>query len=391
LKITKVETIPVSLPVGFFKDGMCKVRGVNAPSKYHASKVLDKSLKISDPMILHDVIVKIHTDEGVTGVGATACESEEPWESPKILIDRYLAPRIIGVNPLNRELILGSLPQSWPSSLGTSGIDLALHDLIGKALKIPVSSLIGGCQQEKILLCTEVPRGTPEKMAEHSLEYYEQGVRGFKAKVGSDPDRDAKSLKAMRDALGDKVSLRADANRGYTVKEAIRMCKLAEKYEVDLEVLEQPCDKWDLDGTAEVRRSVDTPIEVDESVHDIFDVGLVIKKDAADVINTKLNKVGGIYNVKKCAAIAESGGLETVIGTEWGIGPQVAAKLHLGASTRNVNPVIEFTEIMIHDMLLPFNILDTLKDGYLDIPTKPGLGLELDEDKIEEFRTPDTP
>lgn len=228
-------------------------------------------------------------------------------------------------------------------------------------------------------------------MAEHSLEYYEQGIRGFKAKVGSDPDRDAKSLKAMREALGEKVSLRADANTGYTVKEAIRMCKLAEKYDVDLELLEQPCDKWDLDGLAEVRRSVNIPIEVDESVHDIFDVAHVIKKGAADIINTKLNKVGGIYNVKKCAAIAESGGLQTVIGTEWGIGPQVAAKLHIGASTKNVHPVIEFTEIMIHDILLPFNILDTLKDGYLDVPNKPGLGLELDDDKIEKFRTPGVP
>lgn len=394
MEITKVETIPISVPVGFFKDGMCKVRGVNAPDKYYTGKALSGSRRTAadDALILDNIIVKIHTDEGVTGIGAAAPDIGffgEPWESVKIIIDNYMGPRITGMDPFNREQILHVVTRTggWHNVLATSGIDLALHDLLGKAMNISVCNLLGGCHQDKILLSTEVPRGVPEKMAEHSLEYYEQGVRGFKAKVGSDPLRDALSLKAMREALGDKVSIRADANQAYTPKEAIKMCQLSQKFDVDLELLEQPTKKWDLDGMARITKTVDIPIEADESAFSLFDVMRIIKKGAADVINAKVAKAGGFYGVKKWAAVAESAGLATVVGTEWGVGSQIAAKLHLGGSTKNIHPVIEFTEIMIHETLLSEPL--ELKDGYLDVPTGPGLGLELDPEKIEQFRNRD--
>jgi|TARA_B100001971_G_C18251714_1_gene578775 L-alanine-DL-glutamate epimerase-like enolase superfamily enzyme len=394
LEITKVETIPVSIPVGFFKDGMCKVRGVNAPDKYYTGKTLSGSRRTApnDALLLDNIIVKIHTDEDITGIGAAAPDVGffgEPWESVKIIIDNYMGPRIIGMDPFDREQILHIVTRTggWHNVLATSGIDLALHDLLGKAMNTSVCNLLGGCHQDKILLSTEVPRGVPEKMAEHSLEYYEQGVRGFKAKVGSDPLRDALSLKAMRDAMGDKISIRADANQAYTPKEAIKMCKLTQKFDVDLELLEQPTKKWDLDGMARITKTVDIPIEADESAFSLFDVMRIIKKGAADVINAKIAKAGGFYGVKKWAAVAESAGLATVIGTEWGVGSQIAAKLHLGGSTKTIHPVIEFTEIMIHETLLSERL--KLKDGYLDVPTGPGLGLELDPKKVEKYMNRD--
>jgi L-alanine-DL-glutamate epimerase-like enolase superfamily enzyme len=394
LEIIKVETIPISVPVGFFKDGMCKVRGVNAPDKYYSGKALSGSRRTAadDALILDNIIVKIHTDEGITGIGAAAPDVGffgEPWESVKIIIDNYMGPRITGMDPFDREQILHIVTRTggWHNVLATSGIDLALHDLLGKAMNTSVCNLLGGRHQDKILLSTEVPRGVPEKMAEHSLEYYEQGVRGFKAKIGSDPLRDAISLKAMRDAMGDKVSIRADANQAYTPKEAIMLCRLSEKFDVGLELLEQPTKKWDLDGMARITKSVDTPIEADESAFSLFDVMRIIKKGAADVINAKVAKAGGFYGVKKWAAVAESAGLDTVVGTEWGIGSQIAAKLALGGSTKTIHPVIEFTEIMIHETLLPEPL--ELKDGYLDVPTGPGLGLELDPAKIEKYTNRD--
>ena len=389
MKITKVETIPVSIPVGFFNDGMCKVRGVNVLKYSGREQRGTRRTGPKDELILDDLIVKIHTDEEFTGVGAAAPDIGffgEPWESVKAIIDNYMAPKIIGLDPFDIEFITQIINQSggFHSVLAASGLDLALYDLLGKSTNVSVSKLIGGCQKDKILLSTEVPRGTPEKMAEHSYEYYQQGVRGFKAKIGSDPVQDAKSLKAMRDILGDKVSLRADANQSYTPKEAIQLCRLVEKYDVDLELLEQPTKKWDLDGMARVTKAVEIPIEADESAFSLFDVMNIIKKGAADVINAKVAKAGGIYGVKKWSAVAESAGLAAVIGTEWGVGCQIAAKLHLGASTRNIHPVIEFTEIMIHDTLL--NKPLELKDGYLEIPQGPGLGLELDEEKIKLYR-----
>ena len=279
---------------------------------------------------------------------------------------------------------------SWDSARGatrhaTSGIDLALHDLVGKALGVPVSTLLGGRRRERVFASIEVPRGAPEVMAAHSREYYDEGIRGIKAKIGSDPRRDAESIKAIRDALGDEVSIRADANCGYTLDQARLFCALVERMDVGLELLEQPLDKHDLSGFRELRGSTMIPIEVDESAYSLGMVGLILKSDAADIINTKCAKAGGIRGVQTWAAAAEAFAKPIVIGTEWGAGLKVAAKLHLGSAVKNADPVVEFTEIMIHELLLTEDL--SLEDGYLGVPTAPGLGLELDDAKIERYRS----
>jgi muconate cycloisomerase len=390
MKITAVETIPVSLPVGKFADGMDKIAGISAPPRHDEGRTRRRQPRSRDHRLsLSNVIVKIHTDEGITGIGEAACDGTEPVEVVKVMIDRYMAPRLIGENPMDWGCLIELV--SWDTPRGatrfsSSGIDLALHDLVGKVLGIPVYILLGGCRRDKVLASIEVPRGTPEQMAEHSYEYFEQGVRGIKAKIGSDPVRDAESVKAIRERLGDGISLRADANCGYTVNEAKLFCELVQRYDVGLELLEQPVKKHDLEGTKEVREATTLPIEVDESAYSLTTVHHILKHDAADIINTKCAKAGGIKGVQEWAAAAKAADRPVVIGTEWGAGLKVAAKLHLGAAVSNALPVVEFTEIMIHELLLKEPL--ELQDGYLSVPTGPGLGLELDEEKIEMYRTP---
>jgi muconate cycloisomerase len=390
MKITAIETIPVSLPVGKFEDGMDKVAGISAPPRHYEGRSLKRRRPRNhdERLILSNVIVKIHTDEGITGIGEAACDGTEPVEVVKVMIDRYMAPRLIGEDPMDWEYLIDLV--SWDTPRGatrfsSSGIDLALHDLVGKVLGIPVYTLLGGCRRAKVLASIEVPRGTPEQMAEHSYEYFMQGIRGIKAKVGSDPMRDAESVKAIRERLGDGISLRADANCGYTVKEAKVFCELVQRYDVGLELLEQPVKKHDLEGLKEVKEATSLPIEVDESAYSLTMVHLILKHDAADIINTKCAKAGGIKGVREWAAAAKAADRSIVIGTEWGAGLKVAAKLHLGAALSNALPVVEFTEIMIHELLLREPL--ELQDGYLCVPTGPGLGLELDDTKIEMFRT----
>ena len=195
--------------------------------------------------------MKIHTDEGLTGIGEAACDTTEPVEVVQAMIDGYMAPRLVGQDPFDWEALIDLV--SWDAPRGatrfsTSGIDLALHDLVAKALGVPVYTLIGGRRRDKLLASIEVPRNTPEKIAEHSYEYFLQGIRGIKAKIGSHPQRDADCLCAIREKLGDGISLRADANCGYTVKEAIAFCRLVERLDPGLEILEQPVAKNDLEG-----------------------------------------------------------------------------------------------------------------------------------------------
>ena len=390
MKITKLETFPVTLPVGKFADGQDKVGGRNAPDKYDQGKATKVNRRKQDGITyLSNVIVKIHTDGGFVGIGEAACDTAEPVWSVCHILEKYMQPLLIGQDPLQWEYLIDlvSREQSRGTArFATAGIDIALHDLVGKILGIPVCTLIGGRRRERVLASIEVPRNTPEKMAEHSWEYYQQGVRGIKAKVGSNPRLDAESIKAIREKLGPDISLRADANRGYTVKEAILFCRLVEEYDVDLEVLEQPVDTLDMDGHRTVKDATSIPIEVDESAYSLHMVFNILKAGAADWINTKCAKASGIMGVRKWTTVAEAANIPVVIGTEWGCCGIVAAKLHLGSALAHTNPVVEFTEIMIHDMLMKEPL--KLVDGYLQVPTAPGLGFDPDPEKLERYRTP---
>ena len=391
MKITGIETIPVTLPVGKFADGQDKVGGINAPDRYDQGRLSKAGRRRNDEIVyLSNVIIKIHTDEGITGFGEAPCDTAEPVRNVKNMIDRFMTPQLIGQNPLDWEYLIDLISketQRGAIRFAIAGIDTALHDLVAKVFGVSVCNLIGGRVRDRVLASIEVPRNTPEKLAEHSYEYYKQGIRGIKAKIGSNPVMDAESMRAIREKLGPDISLRADANKGYTVKEAITFCKLVERFDVDLEVLEQPVGTLDVDGTKAVREATTIPIEVDESAFSLPMVFNILKADAADIINTKCAKASGIRGVRRWATVAEAAEVPVVIGTEWGSCGIVAAKLHLGSAVINANPVVEFTEIMIHDLLMKEPL--ELTDGYLDVPTKPGLGFEPDDEKLERYRTPE--
>ena len=180
---------------------------------------------------LQYVIVEIDTDDGITGVGEACTDIGffgEPVEEVQIAIDLYLGPKLLGKDPFDREQLLFDI--DFPgNSCAKSGIDLALHDLLGKALGVPVCNLIGGSAGRQVLAVMEVAPGTADGMARQCAEWVEQGVRGFKAKLGAIPEDDVERLAAIRAAVGPKIMLRADANQGYTPKEAIRLCRMCER------------------------------------------------------------------------------------------------------------------------------------------------------------------
>lgn len=390
MKITSVETIPVSLPVGRFADGHDKVGAINHPKKFYQGRSAKHRYAPGHrpDIVLSNVIVKIHTDSGVTGVGEAACDTEEPVWNVKHMLDTYMAPTLIGEDPLDYAFLIDRVSWDAPRAatrFATSGIDLALHDLVGKILEVPVYTLLGGLRREKVLASIEVPKNTPALQLDHCREYFEQGVRGFKLKVGSDPYLDAESVIGVWEGLGPNISLRVDANCNYTVKEAKVFCRLVEESDVRLEVLEQPVPKLDLHGMRQVREWTSIPVEADESAFSLPMVFKLLQEGAVDLINTKCAKALGIKGVNEWACVAKAADANIVIGTEWGAGTKVAAKLHCGAAIVNADPVVEFTEIMIHELLLAEPL--ELREGYLEVPTEPGLGLDLDEEKIEEYRS----
>lgn len=386
MKITQITTTPIRIPLTCF---------FYNPTSAGTKREWDGRLSRVSPKrpgpILEYVIVRINTDEGLTGMGEAVADIGffgQTTEAIQVAIEDYLGPQLVGKDPFDREYLM-QLIDYRENSCAKSGIDLALHDLMGKAMGVPVSALIGGSQKKRIPVAIEIAGGSPDDMANECVKYMKQGVRAFKPKIGNDPDKDADRLRAIREAVGPGVSLRADANQGYTVKEAIRLCRLAEKHGVGLELLEQPVEAWNLQGMAAVTRAVDTLIEADESCFTIYDAMQIIRHEAADVLNIKIGKAGGLYNAKKIAAMAEAAGLQCVLGTAFGTGIERAAKLHLAASTVKMLAAVEFTEIGLHTSLLvqPHDRLLALplKDGCLPVPDGPGFGVQLDEEAVRKL------
>ncbi|MDF1523485.1 MAG: enolase C-terminal domain-like protein [Trueperaceae bacterium] len=382
MKITSIEAVPIRVAVPhapYPSDG--------AGTKFHWGR-RGRATSLRPRPVLEYVLVKIETDEGLVGWGESQADVGffgHTVEDVQAAVTDYLGPYLIGGDPRDRDHLL-SVVDYRGHSTAKAGLDMALLDLAGRALGAPVADLLGGRHPERARVSLEIAGGPPDAMAAECVRFVELGVRELKAKIGGHPDQDADRLRAIREAVGPDVRLRADANQGYDVKEAIRFCRLVERADVGLGLLEQPVAAHDLRGMALVRASVETPICADEACYSPVDALRIVEHGAADVLNVKIGKAGGLTAAKKVAAIAEAAGLRCVIGTAFGTGLEVAAKLHLFASTPSIVEAVEFTELGLHDLLLAepdaaaFAL--PLRDEALDVPLGPGLGVALDPARV---------
>lgn len=386
MKITRVYTTPIRIPLRCFF-----YNSSNAGTKREWGGRLSRVTPKRPAPILEYVLVHIETDEGLTGLGEAPADIGffgQFLESITFAINDYLGPLLVGKEPWDIPALMDHIDFRENSS-AKSGIDLALHDLVGKAKGVSVSELLGGRKRDRIPVAVEIAGGSPEDMANECLKYMKMNVKAFKPKIGSIPEKDVERLQAIRDAVGPAISLRADANRGYSPDEAISLCRMLEKTNVNLELLEQPCEAWDLPGMARVRHEVNIPIEADESCFGPHDAEAVVRAEAADCLNIKIGKAGGLANSMKIAHIAEAAGLESVLGTAFGTGVKIAAKLLFASAVNKFTGAVEFTELGLHGPLLKGEMDRALslpldKDGCLPVPTGPGLGVELDEKQIAE-------
>ena len=332
------------------------------------------------------MIVKVETDDGYVGVGEIGPLPEFAGESGATCLaitKERLAPALIGQDPFDVEKIIKRMDAAVKANhLAKSAVDFALHDLLGKILGIPVYKLLGGKYREKIPICWAMGMKSPEEMAKEAVEYVKKGYRCLKAKVGLDPKTDIERIKAIREAVGDKVEIRADANQAYSPDVAIQVIKKMERMNLDLQYVEQPVPYWDIDGMAKVTRSVDTPILADESIFSMHDAVSIIRRNAADIINLKVGKVGGLRVSSKIAAFAEAADFPCMVGSMLEIWSGTAAGAHFAVATKNVSYECELVGPLYYKY-------DVVKEGYkyvngfLEVPDKPGLGLELDEEKLK--------
>jgi len=337
------------------------------------------------------VLIKVYTDEDFIGLGE--CRPNNPHQhettwSVIAALKHFYGPLLIGKDPFNIEVIMNEFDSYLPENYhARAAVDFALYDLMGKYTGQPVYNLIGGLVHKRIPVKFPLSQGSTKEMVEEALRVISAtGSNYLKIKIGQ-PERmeqDIKNVAAIRKAVGDKVRLQVDANAGYkTISEALKVLKRLEEY--DIALIEQPLPKWDLEGHARLTKLLNTPILVDESVFSPYDAMEVIRKRAADVINIKMPKVGGIYGAKRIAHLAEAAGMQVFVGstTETGIGS--AGGVHFYASTPNVWPVAAclFGTYMLVDDIITDDTAFKFQDGFVKVPDKPGLGVSLDEEALQ--------
>jgi muconate cycloisomerase len=275
-----------------------------------------------------------------------------------------------------------------------AAIDGALYDVVGKALKVPAYQLLGGLFRDRVPIAHSLGLMEIDKAVEEAMQAKSEGVKTIKLKCGIDPKRDVELVKQIRKAIGPDLNICTDANQGYpTAKAAVKITKAMEEY--NLLYMEQPVEG--LDAMAEVARRVDTPIMADESAWTPQDVIEIVQKKAADIISIYTTKPGGMFRAKKVAAVAEAAGFRCNVNGSVETGVGNAANLHLAASTGVVTygcvvPVSTpkgkgkggIAGIYYQDDIItePFDY----SDGDVIVSSKPGLGIELDEDKLKHYR-----
>lgn len=331
------------------------------------------------------VIVKIHTDEGITGIGEVGrFFLGETQESIVVTIRKVFGPAIIGADPLNISMI-HRLMENQMNEIhwAKSAIDLAIYDLIGKYTNLSVSTIMGGRHRDRIPVCpTLYIKESIEETVEDALYYVDKGFKSLKVKVGDDAKTDIELIKSVRKAVGDDIGIRIDANQAYSVDMAVRTLRRMEEY--NLMLIEQPCPRWDVRGMKRVRDSLDTPIITCESVCTPQDAINFVYNDALDGINLKLGRPGGIYGSLKVAAIAEGASIPVAIGTMMELGIGTAAALHFAAILRHLPyPSDTYGPLHLEDDILTEPL--KYEDGCLIVPDGPGFGVEIDEEKLAKY------
>lgn len=322
-------------------------------------------------------IVFVETDAGITGIGEASSVFRRRGRLLARDIDAVIAPAVIGEDPMRIRHLAARIEHSIDGvEEAKAAVEMALWDIAGKQLGVPVHVLLGGKVRDRIPLSYSIPFGEPERMAAFAAERVRAGHRTIKVKVGNGQARDVAAVAAVRAAIGPDVKLRVDANMALpTAKDAIRLAAAIERF--DIELIEQPLAPRALAAMAEVRRAIGPPLMADESVRTPADAIDVIRQGAADIANVYVSEAGGLLAATEIFTLCGAAGLPCMIGSmpEFGIG--TAAQIHLGVAMTNLGPDSDTCGSLYHaeDLLLaPLRI----EGGFAYPPEGPGLGIEID-------------
>lgn len=368
MKITRIEPIPVCVPLK---------KGLTAKTAH------------GEHVVSPYVIVKVHTDAGLVGLGEATISglwSGETQAGCVAAITEYIAPQLVGRDP--RDITAARRAMDFIIKLNPftkAAVEMALWDIAGKAVALPVYQLLGGKVRDRVRIKLVVwARDVPgsRAMAEGHLKL---GVSCVKVKVGLDPETDIARVRAVREVAGPNIPVTIDANCGWTIQQA-RHC-LRALVDSNLLLAEQPIPAGDPAALAELRNYTPAPIMADESVFTLQDAWLLTAHRAADILSVYPGKHGGIAATAEIVAVAKAAGIRCTIGSNLELGVGTAAMLHVAAAFPEID-----TDSFPADTIGPFYHDHDLITRPLDlgppharIPDGPGLGVELDEEQVKRW------
>jgi len=342
-------------------------------------------------------LVEIRTDEGHVGWGEAIAR-----KAPEVVtttIHRLLAPVVLGRDPRDLEGLWDLLFEQlrrWGHSRGfvveaLSGIDIALHDLLARAAGLPLYKFLGGAGRAAVpCYASSVYFAPIDQMAAEAAAQVAAGHVAIKVKIGRPPQlggmrADVASVRAVREAVGPDVELMLDANGAYDAATAIRVARQLEP--LDIAWLEEPVPPDDVSGYALLRRRTAIPLACGESEFGVFGFRDLIERRAVDILQPEIARVGGFVGARRVAALAHAYNLRIAPHTGFSGGVAHLAALHLAAALPNVSTYEYFyAPNALRDLFVePF---PAPHRGTVALPTAPGLGLELDWDRIRRYEVP---
>ncbi len=363
MKITKVEALPFRIPL---KKATVWARGRQDAAEH--------------------MLVKVCTDEGIVGIAEAPPRPTvygESLASIKFALEKWFGPMVVGMDPLETEKIWDKFETIAGNNTAKASIDIAIHDIMGKAFNRPCWKL-AGAWTDTVTLSWCVNLNPVEEMVKEAAEVIEKyGFKTLKLKAGVDPKTDLEMVKAMRKEMGDNVIFYVDINQGYDPYTAVQVIR--RMMEFDITFVEEPCPVWDKKGRKLVSERVDIPMMGDESCFTPTDVWREIGLDWLRIVSVKAARTGFTLS-KKIIDMCEQAGVRNLNGLQGDTSLGTIASAHVCAAHKNssfyypseISFFLQLTDDFLAEPLV-------VKDGCLKLSDKPGLGVEIDEKQFAKF------
>jgi L-Ala-D/L-Glu epimerase len=359
----------------------------------HQVELYKLLIPLTEPFIIslgpqynaESIIVLIKTNAGITGYGECSPYTSINGESIDtcFIVGQYFAKILKGKDPLDIKGCMQAMNKMiYGNSSIKSAFDMALYDIAAQHAGVPLYKFLGGKNNKVLTTDMTISIGNKKKMADDAVKFKQQGFPAIKVKLGQSKEKDVERIAAIREAIGNEIPLRIDANQGWKVKTAIEILNALENY--NIQYCEEPVARWNFMKLKKVKENSPIPIMADESCSDHHDAKRLIDLGACDMINVKLGKSSGIYIAKKIIAIAEKENIPMQIGAFMESRLGITAAAHFALCSDHIKYCDFDTPLMFTDDPVSGGIIYE-NNGVMKVPETAGLGAWIDEKWLSKF------